>query len=72
MATEKHILVTGTSTVSWKDAIAQTINEAAKTIDYLTGVKVLNQTAKINGKKISEYYVDLEISFTINRDKDSE
>ena len=72
MATKKHILVTGTSTVSWKDAITQTISEAAKTIDYLTGVKVLNQTAKINGKKISEYYVDLEISFTINRDKDSE
>ena len=49
-----------------------TISEASKTIDYLTGVKVLNQTAKINGKKISEYYVDLDISFTINRDKASE
>ena len=72
MATEKHILVTGTSTISWKDAITQTISEASKTIDYLTGVKVLNQTAKINGKKISEYYVDLDISFTINRDKASE
>ena len=72
MATEKHILVTGTSTISWKDAINQTISEAAKTIDYLTGVKVLNQTAKINGKKISEYYVDLDISFTINRDNNLE
>ena len=70
MATEKHIMVTGSSTVSWKDAIIQTISEASKTIDYLTGVKVLNQTAKINGKKIAEYYVELDLSFTIDRDRD--
>ena len=31
---EKHIIVTGTSQVSWKDAILQTIAEASKTIDY--------------------------------------
>ena len=29
---EKHIMVTGTSKVSWKDAIVQTIAEASKTI----------------------------------------
>ena len=40
---EKHIMVTGTSKVSWKDAIVQTIAEASKTIDYLTGVTVVNQ-----------------------------
>ena len=67
---EKHIQVTGTSTVSWKDAIVQTIAEASKTLDYLTGVKILNQRAKINGKKIEEYYVDLELSFIIDRDRD--
>lgn len=67
---EKHIQITGTSTVSWKDAIVKTINEASKTLDYLTEVKVLGQRAKINGKKISEYYVDLDLSFTIDRDRD--
>lgn len=67
---EKHIQITGTSTVSWKDAIVQTIAEASKTLDYLTGVKILNQRAKINGKKIEEYYVDLDLSFTIDRDRD--
>ena len=67
---EKHIKVTGTSTISWKDAIVQTINEASKTIDYLTGVTILDQRAKINGKKISEYYVDLDLCFTIDRDRD--
>ena len=67
---EKHIHVTGTSEVSWKDAIVQTIAEASKTIDYLTEVKIVNQRAKITGKKITEYIVDLDLSFTIDRDRD--
>lgn len=67
---EKHIQVTGSSTVSWKDAIVQTIAEASKTLDYLTSVKILEQRAKINGKKIVEYFVDLDLSFTIDRDRD--
>ena len=67
---EKHITVTGSSTVSWKDAIVQTIAEASKTIDYLGDVKILDQRAKVSGKKITEYFVDLDISFTIERDRD--
>ena len=70
MAVEKHLKITGTSEVSWKDAIVQTITEASKTIDYLTSVTILEQRAKINGKKISEYQVDLDLSFTIDRDRD--
>ena len=69
MAVEKHLKVTGTSEISWKDAIIKTVGEASKTIDYLTGVTVLEQKAKIDGKKISEYYVDLDLSFTIDRDR---
>lgn len=70
MATEKHLKVTGTSDISWKDAIVQTVSEASKTIDYLTGVTILEQRAKINGKKISEYSVDLDLSFVIDHDRD--
>lgn len=70
MATEKHLIITGSSTVSWKDAIVQTIAEASKTIDYLTSVKILDQRANINGKKISEYFVDLDLAFKIDRDRD--
>lgn len=70
MSVEKHLIITGTSGVSWKDAIVQTVAEASKTIDYLTSVKVLDQRAKITGKKITEYYVDLDLSFVIDRDRD--
>lgn len=70
MNVEKHLKVTGTSEVSWKDAIVQTVSEAAKTIDYITGIKILEQTAKVSGKKITEYLVDLDLAFIIERDRD--
>lgn len=67
---EKHLMITGSSTVSWKDAVMQTIQEASKTLDYLTGVTIISQKAKINGKKIIEYYVDLDLTFMIDRDRE--
>lgn len=70
MSVEKHLKVTGTSEISWKDAIVQTVTEASKTIDYITGITVLEQKAKVNGKKITEYLVDLDLTFVIDRDRD--
>ncbi len=70
MGIEKHLSITGTSTVSWKDAVVQAVAEASKTIDYLSSVRVLDQRAKIDGKKLTQYYVDLDISFVIDRDRD--
>ena len=66
MDIEKHLIITGTSETSWKDAISKTIEEASKTIDYISSVKVLEQRAKIDGNKISEYFVDLDLSFTVD------
>lgn len=70
MTVEKHLKVTGTSNVSWKDAIVQTVAEASKTIDYLANVTILEQRAKITGDKISEYYVDLDLTFLIDRNRE--
>ena len=66
MEIKKHLIVTGNSTVSWKDAIVKAIAEASKTIDYLSDVRILEQRASISGDKISEYFVDLDISFAID------
>lgn len=70
MITEKHIKISGMSTVSWKDAIVQTISEVSKTIDYINTVKILEQTARVNGKKIVEYYVTLDLAFTVDRERE--
>lgn len=62
MGIEKHLSITGSSTVSWKDAVVQAVSEASKTIDYLSSVRVLDQRAQIDGKKLTQYFVDLDIS----------
>ena len=70
MSCEKHLKITGTSTISWKDAINQTIAEAAKTIDYLSYVTVLEQKARINKEKIVEYFVTVDLTFKIDSDRE--
>ena len=66
MNTENHLKVTGSSDVSWKDAITSTITEASKTIDYLSTVTILEQKAKIDGNKIVEYYATMDLTFNID------
>ena len=56
MGIEKHLSITGSSTVSWKDAVVQAVSEASKTIDYLSSVRVLDQRAQIDGKKLTQYF----------------
>lgn len=66
MDIEKHLILTGSSDVSWKDAIVRTIEEASKSIDYISSVKVLDQRASIDGNKISEYFVELDLGFILD------
>lgn len=66
MSAEKHLIITGISTISWKDAIVQTINEASKTLDYISSIKILEQSAKIDGNKIIEYYATIELRFIVD------
>ena len=67
MGIEKHIQVTGRSTISWKDAIVKTLEEVAKTLDYITSLKILDQRAKVTVNKMTEYYVDLDITFMVDQ-----
>ena len=70
MSVEKHLILTGISNVSWKDAITKTILEASKTIDYISGVKVIDQKAKIDGNKIIEYYSTIELTFNVDLNRE--
>ena len=66
MDTEKHITLTGFSNISWKDAITKTITEAAKSIDYISSISVLEQSAKIDGNMIVEYIATIDLAFRID------
>ena len=65
MGIEKHIKITGTSDISWKDAIIKTVESTSRSITNLTSVKVLDQRAKITQDKMTMYYVDLDITFMV-------
>lgn len=65
MGIEKHIKITGTSDISWKDAIVKTVESTSRSITNLTSVKVLDQRAKITQDKMTMYYVDLDITFMV-------
>ena len=67
----KHLKVTGSSKVSWKDAIVKTVAEAAETLDYISEITILEQKAKIDDDKISEYFVSLDLAFLIDRNRDN-
>ena len=69
MEVKKHLFITGTSTVSWKDAIVKTIQEASNTIDYLTGITILEQKAKIDGNKIIKYYATMDLTFNVDNNR---
>ena len=66
MDIKKHLIITGNSTISWKDAIVKAIAETSKSIDYISEVKILEQRATIDGDKISEYFVVLDFSFLVD------
>lgn len=71
MNVEKHIKVTGSSKVSWKDAIVKTVAEAAETLEYISEITILEQKARIEDDKISEYLVCLDLAFLIDRNRDN-
>ena len=66
MDLEKHLIITGSSQISWDDAIENVIKETSKSIDYLSSFSIIDKRGVISGNEISEYIVDLDISFTVD------
>ena len=69
MSTQKHLIVTGISNIYWKDATLKAINEVSKTIDYISSIKILEQRANISNNQITEYFVDIDLSFIIDENR---
>jgi flavin-binding protein dodecin len=67
MTTVKIIELIGTSPKSWEDAAKEAVKEASKTIRNIQGIDVVNQTARITNEEISEYRVNLKLSFKVEK-----
>ncbi|MBI2481234.1 MAG: dodecin domain-containing protein [Planctomycetia bacterium] len=65
MAVVKVVELVGTSNKSWQDAANQAIEEASQSLRHISGVDVVNQTAKVQDGKISEYRTTLHVAFVV-------
>lgn len=61
----KVIEVMSKSGSSWEDAAQQAVTEAAKTVKNIRSVYVHEQTAHVVDGKITEYRVNVKLTFEI-------
>ena len=71
MADEKVIKIielVGVSSESFSGAVRSAVAEASKSIRGITGVDVMQSSAKVGDDgQITEYHVNVKIAFTIER-----
>lgn len=65
MAVARVTKITASSSKGWQEAVQEGVKRANKTLRNLTGIKVLEQKAKVEKGKITEYRVTMEILFVL-------
>lgn len=65
MAVLKVIEILASSTSSWEDATTQGIQEASKTLKNIKSAYVKEHSVTVDGNQISQYRVNLKITFAI-------
>ncbi|APS38432.1 dodecin [Salegentibacter salinarum] len=66
MSIVKVIEILANSTESWEDATKKAVKHAAKTVKNIKSVYVKEQSALVNGENITEFRVNVKISFEVN------
>lgn len=67
MGVIKVVELVGESQKSWDDAARNAVSEAARTIQGITGVEVLNWTANVNAGDVVEYKANVKVAFAVQR-----
>ncbi len=65
MSVAKVTEIIASSTVSFDDAIKQGVARASKTLKNVTSVWVKDQKASIKDGQITEYRVDMKVTFIL-------
>ena len=65
MAVLKVIEVLASSEISWEDATQKAVEQAAKSLKHIRSVYVQEQSACVKDGKVTEYRVNLKLSFEI-------
>ena len=67
MATMKVIEIMSESTESWEDATQSGVSDVCKSVNGVNSVWVKDQSAVVEGGKITKYRVKLKVSFSVQR-----
>jgi len=65
MSAVKVIRVMGVSEDSWEDAAREAYEEASRTVEDISGLKVVSWTADVGDDGLSEYRATVELSFPV-------
>jgi flavin-binding protein dodecin len=61
----KVVEIIGISEQSFDDAVTNAVAKAAETIDGISGVEVISQTARVKDGKITQYHATVKLAFTV-------
>ncbi len=65
MSVAKVIEIISSSKKSFEDAVAQGVTKAADSLHDITGAWVKEQSVKVSNGKVSEYRVNLKVTFVL-------
>lgn len=66
MAVIKVVEVMANSNQGWEDAAKKAVQHAAKTVKNIRSIYVQEQTAVVKDNQITEYRVNVKISFEVS------
>lgn len=67
MTTVKVIELTGNSDESWQDAAQQALADADETLEEISGIEIVSQTADVEDGEITRYKSTVHVSFALQR-----
>lgn len=65
MAVLKVIEILSNSTISWEDATRNAVKHAAKSVKNIKSVYVQDQSAIVKGDNVTEFRVNVKITFEV-------
>jgi flavin-binding protein dodecin len=65
--TVKVVEVIGESNESWEDAAQNAVSDASATLEGISGIEVVEQTAEVEGGDIVQFRATVHVAFPIQR-----
>lgn len=67
-STVKVIELVGESEESWEDAAEQALRDASATLEDVSGIDIVGQTASVENNEIVQYRSTVHVTFPIHRE----